>query len=74
MMVTWLNPSVCPADDDEMIGDDALDLKELTKKDIHTINEQRRRDTIKVGKTGRFKTYTEYWFNANKDVCSDIGE
>ena len=33
--------------DEDGEGDD--DAKGLTKKDIHTLNEQRRRDIIKVG-------------------------
>lgn len=35
-------------DDDEDMADDSMDQKELTKKDIHTLNEQKRRDNIKV--------------------------
>ncbi len=36
------------AADDEDYGDESLDQKGLTKKDIHTLNEQRRRDVIRV--------------------------
>jgi len=36
------------ADDDGDMVDDVIDQKGLTKKDIHTLNEQRRRDLIKV--------------------------
>ncbi len=39
---------LCDLDDDDMCGEDMLDQKSLTKKDIHTINEQKRRDIIKV--------------------------
>ena len=34
--------------DDDEYGEDGQDMKGLTKKDIHTLNEQRRRDIIKV--------------------------
>ena len=33
----------------EVGGEEAMDEKMLTKRDIHTLNEQRRRDLIKVG-------------------------
>lgn len=36
-----------PSSDDDGEGDESE--KGLTKKDIHTLNEQRRRDLIKVG-------------------------
>lgn len=32
----------------EVGGEEAIDEKALTKRDIHTLNEQRRRDVIKV--------------------------
>ena len=35
-------------DDDGDVDEELMDQKELTKKDIHTINEQKRRDNIKV--------------------------
>ena len=35
-------------DEDGDMGEEGADQKELTKKDIHTLNEQRRRDVIKV--------------------------
>ena len=36
--------------DDDFDGgvDEALDIKGLSKRDMHTLNEQRRRDSIKV--------------------------
>jgi len=37
-----------PTDEDDMGGEDSMDQQGLTKKDIHTINEQKRRDIIKV--------------------------
>ncbi len=39
--------SVCAADDEDY-GEEGFDQKGLTKKDIHTLNEQRRRDVIRV--------------------------
>ena len=33
----------------EVGGEEVIDEKTLTKRDIHTLNEQRRRDVIKVG-------------------------
>ena len=36
--------------DDEDYGEESLDMKGLSKKDIHTLNEQRRRDIIKVSR------------------------
>ena len=35
-------------DDFDGLGDDAIDVKGLSKRDMHTLNEQRRRDSIKV--------------------------
>lgn len=39
---------LCPDDDFDGSMDDALDMKGLSKRDMHTLNEQRRRDSIKV--------------------------
>ena len=36
----------------EVGGEEVVDEKALTKRDIHTLNEQRRRDIIKVGVAG----------------------
>ena len=36
------------ADEDGDMTEDMMDQKGLTKKDIHMLNEQRRRDLIKV--------------------------
>ena len=35
-------------DDFDGLGDDGMDVKGLSKRDMHTLNEQRRRDSIKV--------------------------
>ena len=35
-------------DDFDGLGDDGIDVKGLSKRDMHTLNEQRRRDSIKV--------------------------
>ena len=41
--------------DDDFEGlDDSLDMKGLSKRDMHTLNEQRRRDSIKVSYTYTF--------------------
>ena len=53
MCVNWylltLCVSVCVGDEDlELGGEEALDSQNLSKRDIHTLNEQRRRDLIKV--------------------------
>ncbi|XP_064397510.1 max-like protein X [Halichondria panicea] len=57
-MVGGARPSVqfCVGDgggdaDDEDYGEEGFDQKGLTKKDIHTLNEQRRRDVIRNGYT-----------------------
>ena len=40
---------LCAGDEDlELGGEEALDSQNLSKRDIHTLNEQRRRDLIKV--------------------------
>lgn len=46
---------LCVIGEDEIVGEEvevggeeSLDEKALTKRDIHTLNEQRRRDIIKV--------------------------
>lgn len=36
-------------DDFDGLGDESMDVKGLTKRDMHTLNEQRRRDSIKQG-------------------------
>ena len=49
MHIVSVSVYLCAGDEDlELGGEEALDSQNLSKRDIHTLNEQRRRDLIKV--------------------------